>query len=110
MEATSDFIPTPELMKGSPKMMYTYFLLYRCGKYLDGMEQPKNINVDTATASLLAFCPDVNTRNKMWKAYHERKKDKDVGNDVSASILTIGDFQAYLSEVLEFTESSTGGF
>jgi hypothetical protein len=110
MQAGTDFTPTTELLGGSPKMMYTYFLLNQCAKYLDAMKQPKDINVDTTTTSLLAFCPDIKRRDELFQSYLDRKKDVNIGNAVTASILTIGDFQAYLSEVLEFTEKSTAGF
>jgi len=109
MNASTDFTPTTELLGGSPKMMFTYFLLNQCAKYLDAMQQPKDINVDSATASLLAFCPDVPKRDQFWKDFVERKKDSEMGT-ITASILTVGDFQAYLSEVLEFTEKSGGAF
>jgi hypothetical protein len=109
MQASTDFTPTTELLGGSPKMMYTYFLLNQCAKYLDAMKQPKDINVDTTTTSLLAFCPDIKRRDELFDAYISRKKDGNIGT-VTASILTIGDFQAYLSEVLEFTEKSAGAF
>jgi hypothetical protein len=108
MQPSSDFTPTTELLTGSPKMMYTYFLLNQCAKYLDAMKQPKDIDVDTTTNSLLAFCPDVARRDKLFDSYQERKEKME--SPVTASILTIGDFQAYLSEVLEFTEKSTAGF
>ena len=108
MQASADFTPTTELLSGSPKMMYTYFLLNQCAKYLDAMKQPKDINVDTTTTSLLAFCPDVARRDHLFDTYQARKKEME--SDVTASILTIGDFQAYLSEVLEFTEKSAGAF
>jgi hypothetical protein len=108
MQASTDFTPTTELLGGSPKMMYTYFLLNQCAKYLDAMKQPKDINVDTTTTSLLAFCPDIARRDQLFQSYLDRKADG--GNSVTASILTIGDFQAYLSEVLEFTEKSAGAF
>jgi len=110
MQASTDFTPTTELLSGSPKMMYTYFLLNQCAKYLDAMRQPKDVNIDTVTNSLLAFCPDVARRDKLFDKYIERKQDPKIENAVTASILTIGDFQAYLSEVLEFTEKSAGGF
>ena len=109
MNPSSEFTPTTELLGGSPKMMYTYFLLNQCAKYLDGMRTPESINVESATASLLAFCPDITRRDQLLNKYHERIKDTKIG-EVTASILTIGDFQAYLSEVLEFTEKSAGGF
>jgi hypothetical protein len=107
--------------KGSPKIVYTIFLLDACKEYLHDMRKPEEINIDTATTSLLAFCPDVKTRDELWLNYTNRKThgcidpekkiptDKPM-NPVTASILTIGDFQAYLSEVLEFTEKSYGAF
>ena len=109
MQASTDFTPTTDLLGGSPKMMYTYFLLNQCAKYLDAMKDPDKINVDSATASLLAFCPDVTRRDQLFDKYVDRKKDPKM-KEVTASILTIGDFQAYLSEVLEFTEKSSGAF
>ena len=109
MEPSTDFTPTTALIGGSPKMMYTFFLLSECKNYLAAMKTPNNVNVDTTTNSLLAFCPDVATRDRLFSSYI-RRKEKEQLDDVTASILTIGDFQAYLSEVLEFTESSTGGF
>ncbi len=105
---SKDFTPTTDLLAGSPKMMYTYFLLSECAKYLDAMKQPRDINVDTTTNSLLAFCPNTKLRDKFWQDYIDRKKAQD--SAVTASILTIGDFQAYLSEILEFTEKAHGAF
>jgi hypothetical protein len=110
MQASTDFTPTTELLGGSPKMMYTYFLLNQCAKYLDAMKNPDKIDLESTTASLLAFCPDITRREKLFKDYKERVKDTKNFSKETASILTIGDFQAYLSEVLEFTEKSTGGF
>jgi hypothetical protein len=111
MQGSTDFTPTTDLLGGSPKMMYTYFLLNQCTKYLDAMKTPDKIDVDSATASLLAFCPDTKRRDELLDKYQARKKDPTIGkNVVTASILTIGDFNAYLSEVLEFTEKSTGAF
>jgi hypothetical protein len=107
MQASTDFTPTTELLGGSPKMMYTFFLLNQCAKYLDAMKNPESIDIESATASLLAFCPDIGRRDKLFDSFRDRTKDPKIGK-ITASILTIGDFQAYLSEVLEFTEKSAG--
>jgi len=107
MQASTDFTPTTELLGGSPKMMYTFFLLNQCAKYLDAMKDPDKINIDTTTTSLLAFCPDISRRNQLFDSYTDRVSSKKMSKE-TASILTIGDFQAYLSEVLEFTEKSAG--
>jgi len=109
MQSSTDFTPTTDLLGGSPKMMYTYFLLNQCAKYLDAMRDPDKIDIQSATASLLAFCPDVPTRDRLYDKYKARIKEPNMAKE-TASILTIGDFQAYLSEVLEFTEKATGGF
>lgn len=110
MQGSTDFTPTTDLLGGSPKMMYTYFLLNQCTKYLDAMKTPDKIDVEAATASLLAFCPDTKRRDKLLDDFKERCNDPKLKKSiVTASILTIGDFNAYLSEVLEFTEKSTGG-
>lgn len=110
MQSSPDLTPSTDLLGGSPKMLFTFFLLQRAGKYLDAMMNPEKIDIETATASLLAFCPDITTREKLFKEYKERVKDTKNFSKETASILAISDFQAYLSEVLEFTEKSTGGF
>jgi hypothetical protein len=109
MPTVTDFTPTTELMGGSPKMMYTFFLLFQCGKYLDAMRTPDTIDIESTTASLLAFCPDIKRRDELFDKFKERSKDAKIGK-ITASILTIGDLTAYLSEVLEFTERSAGAF
>jgi hypothetical protein len=111
MNASTDFTPTTDLLGGSPKMMYTYFLLNQCTKYLDAMKDPEKINIESATSSLLAFCPDTKRRDQLLDKFEERMNDPKLKKSkITASILTIGDFNAYLSEVLEFTEKSTGAF
>jgi len=67
------------------------------------------INIDAATASLLAFCPDKTTREKLWTIYNTEKKKVD-SNTITASVLAIGDLITYLSDTMEFTETATGGF
>jgi hypothetical protein len=109
MNASSDFTPTTDLLGGSPKNMYLFFLLQRAGKYLDAMMNPDGINVGTATASLLVFCPNEKKRDEFLDKFHTLSKDPNVGIN-TASILTVGDFQAYISQVMEFTDTSTGGF
>ena len=109
MQSSSDFTPTTDLLSGSPKNMYLFFLLQRAGKYLDAMMNPEGINVGTATASLLVFCPNEKKRDEFLDKFHNLSKDPKVGVN-TASILVIGDFQAYISDVMEFTSKSTGGF
>lgn len=109
MQATSDFTPTTDLINGSPKNMVTFFLLSRCTEFSHAMQKPDDIDISAVTADLLSYCPETKARDKMWDAFVERAKDPKIGK-VTAAILTKGDFWAYICEVLEFTEKSTGGF
>jgi len=109
MQASNDFTPTTDLINGSPKNMVTFFLLSRCTEFSRAMQKPDDVDVDAMTADLLSYCPEVNRRNTLWDKYMDRKKDPKTKNP-TAAILTKGDFWAYICEVLEFTEKSTGGF
>ena len=109
MQQSTDFTPTTDLINGSPKNMVTFFLLSRCTEFSRAMQKPDDIDVDAMTADLLSYCPEVSRRNTLWDKYMERKKDPKMKN-LTAAILTKGDFWAYICEVLEFTEKSSGAF
>ena len=115
MNASSDFTPTTDLINGSPKNMVTYFLLNRCNEFSRDIKSHDKIDVSAMTADLLSYCPDEKEREKMWKEFTKRKDEEVEGYDkqareLNAAILTKGDFWAYICRVLEFTESSNGGF
>jgi hypothetical protein len=103
-----EYSPSAELMGSSPKTLITLFLLGRYNHYLDQMDNPKDINLDTATAALLSTMPNIPIRDVLFKTYLERKNNPNI-EVITASILTTGDWFAALSETLEFTERSTGG-
>jgi len=96
--------------------MVTYFLLNRCNEFSRDIKTHDNVDVSAMTADLLSYCPDVKEREKMWKEFVKRKNDETTEGkssserELNASILTKGDFWAYICGVLEFTESSYGGF
>jgi hypothetical protein len=95
----------------SPKNIYVFFLLNLCKNYFETMrtDSDKAGSVDSATAALVAFCPDKKTREALWKTYTAEKEKSD-GDTLTASVMTVGDLISYLSDTLEFTEKSTGGF
>ena len=72
--------------------------------------------IEQATAALIAFCPDKKKREELWDRYTKivtgEEQGAPIGGStvVTASVLVIGDFISYLSDTLEFTEKSTGGF
>ena len=105
--SSSGEISNTDLLGSSPNLVYTIFLLRRAEKYLDAMMDPDNINIDTATQSLFAFCPDDEVRKKLWDNYAERKESKGAAQ---ASILTVGEFQSHLTKVLELVKKSYAGF
>ena len=105
-----EYSPSSELMASSPRTLITLFLLGRYNHYLDKMDNPSDINLDTTTAALLSTLPNKIARDVLFDSYKKRKEDPKVENVVTASILTTGDWFAQLSDTLEFTEKSTGGF
>lgn len=108
MNASSDFTPTTDLINGSPKNMVTYFLLNRCNEFSRAMLDPDKVNVESMTADLLSYCPDISVRTRMWKDFVKRKGEP--GGALNAALLTKGDFWAYICSILEFTEEATGGW
>lgn len=116
MNASSDFTPTTDLINGSPKNMVTYFLLNRCNEFSRDIKSHDKVDVSAMTADLLSYCPDVKEREKMYVDFVKRKDDEGTlgrnaaERELNAAILCKGDFWAYICRVLEFTESSNGGF
>jgi len=104
-----EYSPSSELMQSSPKVLITLFLLGRYNHYLDLMDNTSGKNLDTATAALLSTLPNAKLRDALFDKYVERKNDPKF-EAVTASLLTSGDWFAHISEVLEFTETSTGAF
>jgi hypothetical protein len=101
----------------SPKGIYLIFLLNNATNYFFTMRTSREAEtIEQATAALLSFCPDKDIREKLWKRYtaivEGREEGAPIGGStvVTASVLVVGDFISYLSDTLEFTEKSTGGF
>ena len=101
----------------SPKGIYLIFLLNNATNYFLTMRTSRDDGtIEQATAALLAFCPDAAIREKLWKRYTNIVNgNEEVGgvggsNVVTASVIVVGDLVSYLSDTLEFTEKSTGGF
>jgi len=107
---TIDLTPTNSLLaSGSPKGMYTFFLLALCKNYFETAITGADADAfERATAALIVFCPSTAERNRIWKFYID-KKNESGGNQFTASVLAIGELISYLSAVLEFEETSTGG-
>ena len=104
----ADFTPTTGMAGGSPKTLYVFFLLNLCSRYFEVMRAGETYDIDAATASLVAFCPDREKREELWKTYMIEKQK--TNSSVTASVLVVGDLISYLSEIMEFTEKSTAGF
>jgi hypothetical protein len=101
----------------SPKGIYLIFLLNNATNYFLTMRTSRDDGtIEQATAALLAFCPDASVRENLWKRYtrivtgEEQVGGVGGSNVVTASVMVVGDLVSYLSDTLEFTEKSTGGF
>ncbi|MFA5715218.1 MAG: hypothetical protein WC998_05735 [Candidatus Paceibacterota bacterium] len=106
----------------SPKLLYTAFLLGMCRDYFALMLRSdielSNPSIDRATGCLIAFCPDKETRKKLWDKYNTSKNPDKYDNACNiktddmtyASIETIGDLIDFLTSVLDLSESANAGF
>jgi ribosomal protein L37E len=104
-----DMGPTSSLLQqGSPKGLYTYFILACCKNYFECMRSGQDsFNIEYATTALIAFCPNRVKRQELWDRYQKDKED--THNTAYASVQTVGELISYLSEMLEFEEQSNAG-
>ena len=65
--------------------MVTYFLLNRCNEFSRAMLDPDKVNVESMTADLLSYCPDISVRTRMWKDFVKRKSE--AGGTLNAATL-----------------------
>lgn len=95
---------------GSPKSMYMFFLLSLCSAYFETITTGSKTEqeLENATVALIAFMPDDNEREKLFRYYEEMRKEVNQ-SIVTASVLTVGKVVSYLNVALEFTEKSYGG-
>lgn len=102
-----------EKAQGNPNLMYSGFLFVEAHEYLAMMREnsDKIRNVDAGTGALLAMYPDREQKKKLQEMYLNLKKDpSNEGGAVNASILTISEMMSCLSDVMEWTAKSYGGF
>jgi len=97
------------LITGSPKAMYVFFLLSLCRNYFEVMRvSSPEVDIESATAALIAFCPNRTERERIWKLYVD-ERDKKPRSVTTASVTAVGELVSYLSLALDFEEESTGG-
>lgn len=105
-----DLSPISGNMGGSPKVMYTYFLLSLARNYFEDMRAGDTGSIERSTAALIAFLPNPTKRTELWNRYvKERDSSGYEERYIDASVHTVGELISYLSELLEFEEKSTGG-
>jgi len=99
-----------DTMQGNPNLMYSAFLMVECHEYLAMMREnsDKARFIDAGTSALIAMYPDREIKKRLFAMYLE-EKPKD-GGAVNASILTISEMMSCLSDVMEWTQKSYGGF
>ena len=52
---------------GSPKMIYTIFLIGLCKSHFESMAPDKLAEVNYKTAALIAYCPNKEKRDELWR-------------------------------------------
>jgi len=91
---------------GSPKQMYTYFLLSLIKDFFTGVKTGDRDLVQNSIMSLVACIPDAKEQERLSTFYLQQlKEDKPT---IQAAILTLGQVTIYLNGTLEFSESATG--
>lgn len=92
---------------GSPKQMYTYFLLAVMKDFFTGIKANEPEKLEDCILTLVAYIPDAPAQVRLTNFYlSERKAGKPVRQ---AAILTLGQVTIFLNATLEFSETSTGG-
>lgn len=96
---------------GSPNVMYSAFLLFEAHEYMKMMRESPDLikNVDAGTAAYIAHYPDREVKARLFKQYAE-EKEKPGNTKVTASILVISEMMSNLTDVMEWTNKSFGGF
>lgn len=92
---------------GSPKQMYTYFLLSLMKDFFVGIKTNDSEQVENCIMALVACIPDKNEQERLAEFYIKRLKDEMPVKQ--AAILTLGQVTIFLNGTLEFSETSTGG-
>lgn len=91
---------------GSPKQMYTYFLLSLMKDFFTGVKTSDSDQVQNCIMALVACIPDSKEQNRLSEFYFARLNE---GKPISQSaILTLGQVTIFLNGTLEFSESSSG--
>jgi hypothetical protein len=100
-----------DAMGGNPNLMYSAFLLVEAHEYMRLMRESPDLikNIDAATAAYLAHYPDREIKRRLFDLYDAEKK-KPNSNKITASINTISEMMSCLSDVMEWTTKSYGGF
>ena len=92
---------------GSPKQMYTYFLLSLMKDFFTGVKVNDSEQMQNCIMALVACIPDANEQLRLSDFYFAQKKE---GKPIAQSaILTLGQVTIFLNGTLEFSETSTGG-
>jgi hypothetical protein len=97
---------------GSPKIIYTIFLIGLCKSHFEAMGSGSISIVNFKTAALIAYCPNRDKRDELWRTYSEESKmsgdpEQDMSKMVTASVHAVGELMSYLNTVLEFETVST---
>ena len=91
---------------GSPKQMYTYFLLSMMKDFFSGVKTNDSDMIQNCIMSLISCIPNAKEQTRLSNFYlNALKDDKPV---VQAAILTMGQVTILLNDTLEFSESATG--
>ncbi len=98
---------------GTPSQIYLLFVLSLCKSYFNAVVTLDNRQIDAATAALISFVPDRETRNRLWDEYTKKKilyEGSGEPSTLGASVYAVGEVVSHLSDVLEFTTTSSGAF
>lgn len=96
---------------GSPRAMYTFFLLSLMKSYFEAM-RGNNVSpeaIEGATMALISFCPNLKKRTEMWQKF-DLALQADPDTITRASAMIVGELISYLSDLLDFEEEAVAGW
>lgn len=91
---------------GSPKQMYTYFLLSLMKDFFVGVKSNDSDQIENCIMALVACIPDADEQIRLSDHYFKMREQ---GKPIRQSaILTLGQVTIFLNGTLEFSETATG--
>lgn len=109
MEEQNTISPQALQGNGSPKSLYTLFVLRLMNNYFETMRRPSEDetgdNIERATIALITFCPVPSERKRLFDMF-DRAIQANPGDISRPSALVIGELITFFSGQLDLVEET----